>query len=92
MRKYTGNSPLALKPKDTREVSEILKYCNTRRLAICTQVGMAFIGVCRYGAQTRDVRNWFEKLYFLQRLDDMNGVIFNVMDLIIRHHDELCVL
>ncbi|KAG7199803.1 hypothetical protein KM043_000465 [Ampulex compressa] len=34
-----GNSRLVLKPKTTREVSEILKYCNEHRLAVCPQSG-----------------------------------------------------
>lgn len=28
-----------LKPKTTEEVSEILSYCNSRRLAVCPQGG-----------------------------------------------------
>ncbi|XP_073831028.1 D-2-hydroxyglutarate dehydrogenase, mitochondrial-like [Musca autumnalis] len=34
-----GNSKLLLKPGSTQEISEILKYCNQRRLAICPQGG-----------------------------------------------------
>lgn len=37
MRKYQGNSALVLRPKTTEEVSEILKYCNSRKLAIVPQ-------------------------------------------------------
>lgn len=39
MGKYVGASKLALKPKCTQQVSEILKYCNTRRLAVVPQGG-----------------------------------------------------
>ncbi|XP_015115545.1 D-2-hydroxyglutarate dehydrogenase, mitochondrial [Diachasma alloeum] len=34
-----GNSRLVLKPKTSKEVSEILKYCNLNRLAVCPQSG-----------------------------------------------------
>ncbi|KOB66588.1 Uncharacterized protein OBRU01_21002 [Operophtera brumata] len=34
-----GQSKVVLKPKTTQEVSEILKYCNERRLAVCPQGG-----------------------------------------------------
>ncbi|XP_075157150.1 D-2-hydroxyglutarate dehydrogenase, mitochondrial-like [Haematobia irritans] len=34
-----GNSKLVLKPGSTQEISEILKYCNRRRLAVCVQGG-----------------------------------------------------
>ena len=38
MNRYHGQSRLALLPKSTEEVSEILKYCNKRRLAVVPQV------------------------------------------------------
>ncbi|XP_058454629.1 D-2-hydroxyglutarate dehydrogenase, mitochondrial isoform X1 [Malaya genurostris] len=34
-----GYSRVVLKPKSTEEVSEILKYCNERKLAVCPQGG-----------------------------------------------------
>lgn len=34
-----GCSRLVLRPKTTAEVSEILKYCNSRKLAVCPQGG-----------------------------------------------------
>ncbi|XP_058822704.1 D-2-hydroxyglutarate dehydrogenase, mitochondrial isoform X1 [Topomyia yanbarensis] len=34
-----GFSRVVLKPKSTEEVSEILKYCNERKLAVCPQGG-----------------------------------------------------
>ncbi|XP_065364748.1 D-2-hydroxyglutarate dehydrogenase, mitochondrial [Calliphora vicina] len=39
LRSVRGNSKLVLKPGSTQEVSEILKYCNDRRLAVCPQGG-----------------------------------------------------
>jgi D-2-hydroxyglutarate dehydrogenase len=37
MNKYKGNSKLLLLPKSTEEVSSILNYCNTERLAVVPQ-------------------------------------------------------
>ncbi|EPY54273.1 D-lactate dehydrogenase [Schizosaccharomyces cryophilus OY26] len=37
--KYRGKTQLAIKPKTTEQVSRILKYCNSRRLAIVPQGG-----------------------------------------------------
>lgn len=39
LRSVRGRSQLVLKPGSTQEVSEILKYCNERRLAVCPQGG-----------------------------------------------------
>ncbi|KAK6464647.1 hypothetical protein DFJ63DRAFT_317942 [Scheffersomyces coipomensis] len=39
MRKYRGQSKLLLKPKTTEQVSQILKYCNDKKLAVVPQGG-----------------------------------------------------
>ncbi|XP_065351405.1 D-2-hydroxyglutarate dehydrogenase, mitochondrial isoform X1 [Cloeon dipterum] len=39
LRTARGNSSVVLKPKSTEEVSEILKFCNQERLAVCPQGG-----------------------------------------------------
>jgi FAD/FMN-containing dehydrogenase len=39
MKKYHGQSKLALRPKTTEQVSKILKYCNERCLAVVPQGG-----------------------------------------------------
>ncbi|GBM38215.1 D-2-hydroxyglutarate dehydrogenase, mitochondrial [Araneus ventricosus] len=39
LRSHKGASALALRPKTTEEVSEILKYCNKQKLAVCPQGG-----------------------------------------------------
>ncbi|KAJ1634002.1 D-2-hydroxyglutarate dehydrogenase [Pavlovales sp. CCMP2436] len=39
MKKYHGNSKLALRPRSTQQVSQILKHCNERKLAVVPQGG-----------------------------------------------------
>ena len=39
IRKYKGASRVALKPKTTQQVSQILAHCNQRRLAVVPQGG-----------------------------------------------------
>jgi (R)-2-hydroxyglutarate---pyruvate transhydrogenase len=39
MRKYRGHTTLVLKPDNTSEVSQILKYCNENMLAVVPQAG-----------------------------------------------------
>ncbi|XP_010437354.1 PREDICTED: D-2-hydroxyglutarate dehydrogenase, mitochondrial-like isoform X2 [Camelina sativa] len=39
MKKYKGSSKLMLLPKNTEEVSQILQYCDSRRLAVVPQGG-----------------------------------------------------
>jgi hypothetical protein len=37
MKKYKGNSPIALFPTTTEQVSKILSYCNEKKLAVVPQ-------------------------------------------------------
>ncbi|GFF40047.1 putative D-lactate dehydrogenase C713.03, mitochondrial [Aspergillus udagawae] len=39
MRKYRGHTKLVLKPQNKEEVSQILKYCNEKKLAVVPQGG-----------------------------------------------------
>lgn len=39
MNKYHGKSTTVLKPRTTKEVSEIVKYCNERRISVVPQGG-----------------------------------------------------
>jgi FAD/FMN-containing dehydrogenase len=39
MNKYHGKSPLVVKPRDTEEVSKVVKYCNDNDIAIVPQAG-----------------------------------------------------
>lgn len=39
MNKYHGQSTTVLRPKTTQEVSEIVKWCNERRIGIVPQGG-----------------------------------------------------
>jgi D-2-hydroxyglutarate dehydrogenase len=39
MRSVRGYSNVALRPKTTEEVSEIMKFCNSKKLAVCPQGG-----------------------------------------------------
>ena len=39
LRTVRGESKVALRPKSTAEVSEILAHCNRRRIAVCPQGG-----------------------------------------------------
>lgn len=39
MNKYTGNSKLVLRPKNTTHVSQILSYCNANEIAVVPQGG-----------------------------------------------------
>ena len=39
MRKYKGKATLALRPKDTQQVSQVLKYCNQNHIHVVPQGG-----------------------------------------------------
>ncbi|EFJ45502.1 hypothetical protein VOLCADRAFT_63840 [Volvox carteri f. nagariensis] len=38
-KKYVGNAKVALRPRTTQQVSELLRYCSSRRLAVVPQGG-----------------------------------------------------
>lgn len=39
MNKYHGNSPIVVKPRNTEEVSKVVKYCHENDIAIVPQAG-----------------------------------------------------
>jgi hypothetical protein len=39
MNKYHGSSPLVVKPRDTEEVSKVVKYCYDHDIAVVPQAG-----------------------------------------------------
>jgi len=39
MNKYHGSSPLVVKPRDTEEVSKVVKYCYENDIAVVPQAG-----------------------------------------------------
>ena len=45
-KKYMGGSQLAVRPSTTEQVSEILKYCNERKLAVVPQGGVTGLTGC----------------------------------------------
>ena len=55
MNKYEGKSKLALKPRNTEQVSQILQYCNNKQLAVVPQVRtLSFAKACSFtGRSTR---------------------------------------
>ncbi|MCO5560112.1 hypothetical protein L7F22_013719 [Adiantum nelumboides] len=52
MNKYHGRSACVLKPKSTKEVSEIMRYCHQRKLAVVPQGGNT--GLVGGGVPVRD--------------------------------------
>lgn len=60
----TGESGLVLKPKTTEDVSEILKYCNGRSIAVCPQAGNT-------GISAGSVALFDEVVLSTQRMNDV---------------------
>lgn len=42
--KFQGNSQVVLKPKTSEEVSQIMRHCNARNLAVVPQAGNTSLG------------------------------------------------
>ena len=60
MRKYRGNSKLALRPSSTAEVSAILAHCNERRIPVVPQGGNT--GLVGGSAPRHQARRCFPRL------------------------------
>jgi hypothetical protein len=74
MNKYHGKSTCVIKPKSTKEVSEIMKYCSERKLAVVPQGGNT--GLVGGGVPVLDeVIVSLSNLNKIRSFDDINGTI-----------------
>lgn len=74
MRKYRGQSRLVLKPRSTKEVSQILKYCNDQRLAVVPQGGNT--GLVGGGVPVHDeIIVSTQYLNQIRKFDEISGAI-----------------
>ncbi|KAJ1729106.1 D-lactate ferricytochrome c oxidoreductase, partial [Coemansia biformis] len=74
LNKYRGSSQLVLKPKTTKEVSEILRYCNSERIAVVPQggnTGLVGGGVPVHDEVVLSLRN----LNKVRSYDDTSGIL-----------------
>lgn len=74
MNKYHGKSACVLKPKSTKEVSEIMKYCAERKLAVVPQGGNT--GLVGGGVPVLDeVIINLSNLNKIRSFDEVNGTL-----------------
>jgi FAD/FMN-containing dehydrogenase len=74
MNKYHGKSSCVLKPKSTKEVSEIMKYCSERKLAVVPQGGNT--GLVGGGVPVLDeVIVSLSNLKNIRSFDEINGTL-----------------
>lgn len=66
---------MLLKPKTTKEVSNILKYCNKRRLAVCPQGGNTSVAGGSVPVFDEIILN-FSLMNKVISLDDVSGWLF----------------
>jgi len=69
MNKYHGKSKVVIKPKSTKEVSEVMRYCYSVGLAVCPQGGnTGLVGMSYHPIDATDVRiNTMVKLICYRR-------------------------
>jgi D-2-hydroxyglutarate dehydrogenase len=97
MRTLRGQSTVALRPKTTAEVSEILSHCNRRRLAVCPQGGNT--GLVGGSVPVFDeVVVSTERMNAIEAVDDNSsvatvqaGVILERLDTLLRSRHDLMV-
>ncbi|KAJ2340718.1 D-lactate ferricytochrome c oxidoreductase, partial [Coemansia sp. RSA 2618] len=74
LNKYRGESQLVLRPKTTKEVSDILKYCNANRIAVVPQggnTGLVGGSVAVHDEVVLSLRN----LNQVRSYDDVSGIL-----------------
>lgn len=95
MRKYRGHTRLVLKPRTKEEVSEVLKYCNERKLAVVPQGGNTGLVGGSVPVFDEIVLN-LSRMNQIRSFDDASGVlvadagvILEVADQHLAQHDHL---
>ncbi|KAI0824275.1 FAD-binding domain-containing protein [Trametes gibbosa] len=74
MNKYHGKSTTVLKPRTTQEVSEIVKWCNQRRIGIVPQGGNT--GLVGGGVPVRDeLILSLANMHKVRSFDDVSGIL-----------------
>ena len=74
MKKYRGKSKLILKPSSTDQVSQILAYCNTHKLAVCPQGGNTGLVGGSIPVFDEIVIN-MAKMDSIRSFDDVSGIL-----------------
>ncbi|PLB41740.1 FAD-binding oxidoreductase [Aspergillus candidus] len=95
MRKYRGHTRLVLKPRSKEEVSEVMKYCNERKLAVVPQGGNTGLVGGSVPVFDEIVLN-LSRMNQVRSFDDASGVlvadagvILEVADQHVAQHDHL---
>ena len=95
MRKYRGHTRLVLKPRSKEEVSEVMKYCNERKLAVVPQGGNTGLVGGSVPVFDEIVLN-LSRMNQIRSFDDASGVlvadagvILEVADQHLAQHDHL---
>jgi len=73
LRTARGQSQVAVRPRTTKEVSEIMRYCNDRKLAVCPQGGNT--GLCAGSVPVFDeVVLLLSRMTTVEKVDPVSGV------------------
>uniref|UniRef100_A0A6B2L3A6 FAD-binding PCMH-type domain-containing protein n=1 Tax=Arcella intermedia TaxID=1963864 RepID=A0A6B2L3A6_9EUKA len=86
MKKYQGASPLLLKPSLTSQVSQILKYCNDRCLAVCPQGGNTGLVGGSVPVYDEVIIN-LSKMNTIRGFDESSGIVISDSGVILEQLD-----
>lgn len=87
MKKYRGKSELVLKPESAEQVSRILRYCNTKKLAVNPQGGNSGLAGGSVPVFDEIVIN-LSRMNSVRSFDEISGVLVADAGVILQDADE----
>ncbi|KAF2858577.1 hypothetical protein K470DRAFT_220950 [Piedraia hortae CBS 480.64] len=87
MKKYRGHTRLVLKPDNVTQVSEILKYCNSKKLAVVPQGGNTGLVGGSVPVYDEIVIN-LARMNKIRSFDDVSGVLVADAGVVLQQADE----
>ena len=89
LHEHKGDSKLVLKPSSTRQVQEILKYCNDQRLGVVTQSGNTSLVAGSVPINSEIILS-MQNLNKIENFDETQGIVWCESGVIIQNLNSYC--
>lgn len=89
LNEHKGDSKLVLKPNSTRQVQEILKYCNDQKLGVVTQSGNTSLVAGSVPINSEIVLS-MQNLNKIENFDETQGIVWCEAGVILQNLNSYC--